>query len=131
MDGEQQGSSSGFPLVSERGRGAGWNELVVGGHVRVKPDPVYEPTDYRFGHDDGAVGYVTITHGDRGGGPFSALFRMNDGSEAVVVGRMPGSDESSLWTGETTVHVADGTGVFEPWVGQDIPLESENPKRWG
>jgi hypothetical protein len=131
MDAEQQGTSSGFPLVSDRGQGAGWSELLVGGHVRVKPEPVYVPTDDRFGHGNKAEGFVTIGHADRGGGPFSALFRMKDGSQALVTGRMPGSDEDSLWVGKTTVHVVDGTGSFDPWVGQDIPLETENPKRWG
>jgi hypothetical protein len=29
------------------------------------------------------------------------------------------------------VRVAEGTGGFADWVGRDIPLETENPKRWG
>ena len=131
MDAEQQGSSGGFPLVSDRGKGQGWAELRIGDHVRVRPEPVYEPTDDRFGHGPTAIGYVTISHGDQGNGSFGAFFHMNDGSEAVLTGRMPGSDEESLWLGRSTAHVDEGTGGFEDWVGQDIPLESENPKRWG
>ena len=131
MDTEQHGSSSGFPLVTDRDDHPGWAELLLGGHVRVKPELVYEPTDDRFGHGDHAIGSVAISHGDRGNGPFTALFHMDDGSEAVVTGRMPGSEEFNLWVGTSTVHVGEGTGVFEPWAGQDIPLETENPKRWG
>jgi hypothetical protein len=131
MDAEQQGSSSGFPLVSDRGKGQDWTEVKVGPHVRVRPEPVYDPTDERFGHGDGSKGAVTISHGDQGNGSFAAFFHLDDGSEAVVTGRMPGMDEKSLWVGSTTVHVDQGTGQFEPWVDQDIPLDSENPKRWG
>ena len=128
---EQQGWSGGFPLVSDQGRGPAWTELRVGTHVRVKPEPVYVPTDDRFGHGDTPVGLVAISHGDQGNGVFAAFFHMNDGSEAVVAGRMPGMDEDTLWLGKSTARVNEGTGSFEGWVGADIEIQSENPKRWG
>jgi hypothetical protein len=131
MDAEQEMPAVGFPLVSDGGNSA-WTELVVGGNVGVKSETVYEPTDDRFGYDPKKpIGTVTIAHSQKRQGPFVALFSLKDGSEVSIHGRTPGEDESTRWLGRQTVHVDDATGVFAPWEGQDISLESENPKRWG
>ena len=126
---EQQGPPYGFPLVSDKRKGG--SELLAGDRLHVKIEDVYEPTDDRFGHGDVSIGRVAISHGEEGNGPLTALFVLDDGSQAAVVGDLPGSDRPGLWNGRSMVHVDKGTGGFEPWVGQDIPLESENPKRWG
>jgi hypothetical protein len=131
MDEEQQAPESGFPLVSDKPKGFGSSELLVGDHVHAKTEAVYRPTDGKFGHGLDSIGTVTFAHGDQAKQPFAAFFHLDDGSEASLSGRMPGSDSESLWLGRSTARVDEGTGQFEQWVGQEIPLESENPKRWG
>jgi hypothetical protein len=132
MDAEQQGSSGGFPLVSDKPKHSTSSALLVGDEVIVRTEDLYRPTsDKGFDHEDERVGFVSFMN--RGGekGPFAALLTLLDGSTAAVTGPTPGADGADLWVGKTTVHVGEATGSFEPWRDQDIPLESENPKRWG
>jgi hypothetical protein len=130
MDAEEQGSG-GFPLVSEH-KGGVSSELLIGDAVHAKMEDLFAATtDKGFEHGSDAKGYVSYLHGEVENGPFAALLYLWNGSHASVTGRMPGTDRSTLWVGRTVVHVGEATGSFEPWAGQDIPLESENPKRWG
>jgi hypothetical protein len=113
-----KGKRNDFPVVSQREpSGPAGDETL------------FEAAGPRFEKGE-TTGKVTIGRGAAGQGrhPFTATFTFDDGDEVTLTGEIPGNGS---WKGKGTATYGAGTGKFGDRGGQSLPIESDNPKRWG
>ena len=117
-----------FPVVSDGGS----EELASArpGTTLIVDETVYAASDPETGFDRGdRVGTLTIVQwkGSGHGVPFVAYFLFDDDESVTLTGFAPGN---GTWKGARMIAYSGGTGKFASRTGE-LPLESDNPKRWG
>ena len=120
-----------FPAVSMKGDRTPVNLVEAEpGRTVVDYETVYEAIGlgpYDTGRKIGTVSIIQRKSSTRGRVPFTAHFKFGDEDTVTLTGVAPGNGS---WKGQARVGYDGGTGKFADR-GGEIPLESNNPKRWG
>ena len=119
-----------FPVVSDDQRFASDRNLVNAspGDRVVSVETLYQAGPGRF--DKGpVVGKLTLAQdvsldNDK---VVTATFDFDDGDTVTFQGKAPGNGS---WNGKGAFGYSSGTGKFE-FPRKNLPVDSENPKRWG